>query len=201
VGFDNTLSEKTVFLHGKSMFLRKGNDEVIGVKCFQVCYIPVMDQDLMLRRKWTFRAHGKQIVLVKKRNERSEHVFMKAFLWALYLPQFPNLTIEVAIGGRYKPDLVAMDPNGAPLFWGEAGYIGTSKLRNLLRRYGTTHFAVAKWNSSLKPFQGMIKNALRGTRRDGPVDLLCFQEDSVQRFMDEAGIIHLSHDDLEWIRI
>ena len=65
-----------------------------------------MDQDLMLRRKWTFKAHGKQIVLVKKRNEQSRHVLMKAFLWALYLPSFPRLTVEVGIGERFKPDVV-----------------------------------------------------------------------------------------------
>jgi hypothetical protein len=71
-----------------------------------------MDKDLMLRRKRTFRAHGKQIVLVKKRNEHSAHVFMKAFLRALYLLRFPHLSVEIRIGGRCKPDVVALDPGG-----------------------------------------------------------------------------------------
>jgi hypothetical protein len=160
-----------------------------------------MNQDLMLRRKWTFRAHGKQIVLVKKRNEQSAHVFMKAFIWALYLPRFSDLTVEIGIGGRYKPDVVALSPEGSPLFWGEAGHIGTSKLRALLRRYGSTHFAIGKWDSPIKPFEGMVQSALKGTRRESPVDLLRFPRDSVKRFMDPSGTLHVSHDELEWIRL
>ena len=160
-----------------------------------------MDRDLMLRRKWTFRAHGRQIVLVKKRNEQSAHVYMKAFLWALYLPRYPNLFIETGIGGRYKPDLVALNPSGYPLFWGEAGHIGRNKVRALLRRYASTHFAVAKWESPLKPFESMLGRDLRGIHRGGAVDLLRFPGDSVNRFMDESGTIHLSFDDIELIRL
>jgi len=199
--FDNTLSEKHIFFERKRVPVWKWKDKGIGEKYFQVCYTLIMDKDLMLRRKWTFRAHGRQIVLIKKRNEQSAHVFMKAFLWALYLPQFPNLSVEIGVGGRYKPDVVALDPNGSPRFWGEAGHIGRNKVRNLLRRYGSTHFAIAKWDSPLKPFEGMIRSALKGTCRDSPVDLLQFPGDSVNRFMDNAGIIRLSHDDLEWIRM
>lgn len=62
-----------------------------------------MTSELMLRRKWTLRAHGEQVVFVKKRNERAEHVLMKSFLWALYLPDYPDLTVEISIGDRYKP--------------------------------------------------------------------------------------------------
>jgi hypothetical protein len=160
-----------------------------------------MDQDLMLRRKWTFRAHDKQIVLVKKSNERSAHVFMKIFVWALYLPLFSNLKIEVDVGGRYKPDVVSLDQNGRPLFWGEAGYIATSKLHTLLKKYGSTHFAIAKWDSPIKPLESVVKNALEGIHRDGPVDLICFPKESANIFIDDAGNIDLTHDKVEWIRL
>lgn len=160
-----------------------------------------MDQDLMLRRKWTFKAHGKQIVLVKKRNEQSRHVLMKAFLWALYLPSFPRLTVEVGIGERFKPDVVSLTPAGTPDFWGEAGHTGIQKTRYLLRRYRTTHIAVGKWDVQLKPFASIVTKALAGVERDQPVDLLRFPSDSAERFIDGEGNVHLTHDDLEWIRI
>ena len=41
-----------------------------------------MSSDLLLRRKLTLRAHGEQVVFVKKSRESLEHVLMKAFLWA-----------------------------------------------------------------------------------------------------------------------
>jgi len=168
---------------------------------FELVTIRKMDQDLMLRRKWTFRTHGRQIVLVKKRNEQSRHVLMKAFLWSLYLPSFPLLTVEVGIGEHFKPDVVSLSPAGTPEFWGEAGHTEIRKIRFLLRRYRSTHIAVAKWNSRLKPFEDIIRKAVADLDRDQPIDLLNFPPDSSDRFMDKGGNIHLTHDDLEWVRI
>ena len=160
-----------------------------------------MESDLQLSRKWTFRAQDKQIVLVKRHYEKSAHVLMKGFIWALYLPYYPNLTVEVAIGDRYKPDVVALDELGKPQFWGEAGQITLQKTRSLLRRYRATHFAVAKWQTPLRPYIEMVKEALQGLKRESPVDLINFQEDSVQRFIDENGQITIDHDSLNWVRL
>lgn len=85
-----------------------------------------MTSDLFLRRKWPLRAHGWQVIFVKQPNESSEHVLVKALLWALYLPQYPGLAVEVAAGDRDKPDLVALDGCGALHFWAEAGHIDVS---------------------------------------------------------------------------
>jgi len=159
-----------------------------------------MDRERMLRRKWTLRAHDRQIVLVKRANEQSVHVLLKAFLWALYLPSYPDLTVEIAIGDRYKPDLVALDSYGVPKFWGEAGQLGLEKIRSIVRRYRSTHFAIAKWNTALSPFREIVKKTLDGVERKSPLDLLCFPDDSIERFIDERGEIHIKHDFLEWVR-
>ena len=71
-----------------------------------------MTEELALRRKYTMRAHGKQMVFIKKSLESRIHVLTKAFLWALYLPDYPDLAVEVPVGGRYKPDLVQFDVKG-----------------------------------------------------------------------------------------
>ena len=44
-------------------------------------------------------------------------------------------------------------------------------------------------------------DALDGLRRSAPVDLLCFPEDSPEHFIDDRGHIHLSHRDLDWVRL
>ncbi len=77
-----------------------------------------------LRRKLTLRAHGRTLVLVKRPEERGEHVVRKALLWTLYLPRYPKLRVEQALPfpSRYKPDLYALDATGrAAAFWGECG--------------------------------------------------------------------------------
>jgi hypothetical protein len=160
-----------------------------------------MTEDLFLRRKWTLRAHGRKVVFVKKANERAVHVLMKAFLWALYLPAYPDLAVEIPVGDRYKPDVVSLDPRGQPRFWGEAGHVGPGKIRSLVRRYRHTHFALAKWSTPLNPFVEMVRDALEEFTRSAPFDLLCFPADSAARFIDEDGQIHLTHDDLEWMRL
>jgi hypothetical protein len=160
-----------------------------------------MESQLKLRRKWTFRAQGKQIVLVKKHYEKRAHVLMKAFIWALYLPHYPNLTVEVLIGDRYKPDVVALDQQGMPEFWGEAGQTTVKKIHSLLKRYRSTHFAIAKWRASLNPLIHMVKAGLDGLKRSSPVDLISFQEDAAERFIDENGNITIHHRSLDWVRL
>jgi hypothetical protein len=160
-----------------------------------------MSDDLMLRRKWTLRAHGKQVVFLKKANERREHVLMKAFLWALYLPVYPDLVVEIRIGDRYKPDVVSLDVQDRPRFWGEAGHVGANKIRSLARRYRDTHFAIAKWDTHLDPFVALVSDAVVGLKRSAPIDLLRFPRNSAHRFIDERGNIELSHAELEWTQV
>lgn len=163
-----------------------------------------MTSDLFLRRKWTLRAHGQQVVFVKKSNERRVHVLMKAFLWALYLPQYPDLKVEIPIGDRYKPDVVSLDtldPFADPRFWGEAGQVGVDKIESLARRYRQTHFAIAKWETNLEPLAEIVGDVLAEHERSAPFDLLCFPDDSAERFIDADGRVRLSHDDVDWQRL
>lgn len=160
-----------------------------------------MTSELFLRRKWTFQAHGRQVVFVKHPNERVSHVLMKAFLWALYLPEFPDLTVEVPIGDRYKPDVVSVDERGEPRFWGESGEVNRKKISSLVRRFRHTHFAIAKWATRLDPHVAAVGEALDGFRRTAPFDLISFPDDSDTRFIDGRGRIHLTHDDVVWTRL
>jgi hypothetical protein len=160
-----------------------------------------MTSDLFLRRKWTLRAHGEQVVFVKRANERAEHVVMKAFLWALYLPIYPDLVVEVPIGDRYKPDVVSLNRRGRPRFWGEAGHVSPEKIRSLVRRYRQTHFALAKWDTPLDPFVDTAHAAINEFEPDAPFDLLHFPADSADRFIGDRGEINVTHADLEWVRL
>jgi len=164
--------------------------------------------DPIIPRKWMLQAHDQRNVFLWGRQERSVHTIMKALLWALYLPQYPQMSVEIRIGDRYKPDVVAMPQqpdiyqvNDAPLFWGESGQVGRDKIENLTRRYHNTHFAIAKWDTALTPVVGMVEKLLIGVDRSAPFDLITFPSDSISRFIDDAGNISISHDDLDWVRL
>jgi hypothetical protein len=160
-----------------------------------------MTDELLLRRKWTLRAHGRQVVFAKKPGESEHHVLMKALLWALYLPDYPDVIVEVAVGDRYKPDLVALDTRGEPRFWAEAGEVRVEKMRSLVRRHRSTHFVVAKWDVRLAPYVELARGALAGTRRQAPFDLVVFPADSADRFINDAGEIRVTHAQLEWVQL
>lgn len=158
--------------------------------------------DRHLRRKLTLRAHGEQVVFVKNKRERIEHVWMKAFIWALYLPQYPGLSVEIPVGDKYKPDVVLMDDlRGRPVFWGEAGHVGADKIDALVRRYPDTHFAMGKWDTGLDAFIEMVEEATAEVERSAPFDLIRFPAESDERFIDAKGRVHLTHGDVAWTRI
>jgi hypothetical protein len=160
-----------------------------------------MGDDLALRRKWTLRAHGRQMIFVKRPQEQTSHVVMKALIWGLYLPEYPDLSIEPALADRYEPDVASLGPDRRPRFWGEAGQVTPTKIRSLAKRYRETHFAIAKWATRLAPQRSIIQKAAAGIERSAPIDLLIFPEDAAERFIDESGTIRVTHDDLEWVRL
>ncbi|MCS3667512.1 hypothetical protein GGP77_001746 [Salinibacter ruber] len=155
-----------------------------------------------LRRKLTLRAHDEQIVLVKRKQERIEHVWMKAFLWALHLPHYPDLDVEVAVDDKYKPDVVAMDRRrGRPQFWGEAGAVGPDKTEHLVTAYPDTHLAFSKWDRSLDAVRDPVDRAAQTADRTAPIDLFRVPADGAERFVDAKGRIAVSRDDLRWVRV
>lgn len=155
-----------------------------------------------LRRKVTLRTHGEQVVFVKRKHERIEHVWMKAYLWALYLPSYPDLQVEIDIGDKYKPDVVSLNRRRRrPHFWGEAGQVGPDKIGALLDRHPSAHFAIAKWARPLDPLLSRVEEAVHEVERTAPVDLLSFPDDSADRFIDERGTIDLSFAEVNWIRV
>jgi hypothetical protein len=156
-----------------------------------------MENDQLLKRKFTFRLGDEKLVLIKKPVESQRHVVMKALLWALYLPEYPDLQVEVPIGNKYKPDLVQAGP-GDPRFWGEAGRIGSEKLRRILKRYSRTHFALAVWGADLAILTDRVLRKIRRLGRPAPVDLIRFPTDADRRFIDAGGRIVIRHEDLDW---
>lgn len=173
-----------------------------------------MRTDLALRRTLRLRAHDgtgwQKLILVKKRGEGIEHVWMKAILWALYLPDFPAMSVETPIGDTYKPDLVQLAPppgglaygDPEPIFWGEAGKVSEKKWQSLFRRFPDTQFAVAKWTSpaGLAPHADILHRAMDGRARRAPVDLLAIPPHAAD-FVADDGTVSVTFADLHRQRL
>jgi len=91
-----------------------------------------------------FRLAGEKLRLWQRRGESYEHILMKALGYAMFAEKYPTLEIEVKVGLRYKPDLVARDASGEFLFWGEAGANSLRKTAWLLKHTRMKKLALFK---------------------------------------------------------
>ena len=95
-----------------------------------------------------FRLAGQKVRLWQRNGESYEHVLMKALGFAMFTSEYSTLEIEMKVGLRYKPDLVARDDNGEFLFWGEAGANSLRKTAWLLKHTRLRKLVLFKigWN-------------------------------------------------------
>ncbi len=166
-----------------------------------------MISPVLSRRRWKLHAHGQSIVVKYGVRERFVHPLMKAYLWALYLPDYPSASIEIRIGDKYKPDVIAFDgkpavyeANPKPLFWGEAGRTGKDKIHSIVRRFPDTHFVMSKWDTGLKSYVDLVSEALDSVKRTAPFDLISFPESS-KECVDEDGNITITFEDVKRVRL
>lgn len=82
---------------------------------------------------YDFELAGRKVKLWQRTGESYEHILLKALGYAMFVEKFPNMEIEMRVGLRYKPDLVARNENGDFLFWGEAGENSLRKTAWLLK--------------------------------------------------------------------
>jgi hypothetical protein len=166
-----------------------------------------MISPILSRRRWKLYAHNQHIVVNYGLRERFVHPLMKAYIWALYLPQYPTASIEIRINDKYKPDVIAYENKPSvyeahpqPLFWGEAGRTGKDKIHSIVKRFPDTHFAMSKWDTRLAPYVDLLSEALDGVKRSAPFDLINFPEAS-KACVDDNGNITVTFDDVEWVRL
>lgn len=153
-----------------------------------------MGSEQSLRRKWTFRAGGRQIILVKNPQERAEHVLVKGLIWSLYLPAYPEATIEPPSQRRYKPDVAAFAPEDPSrvVFWGESGHASPDKLAYLFKHFPDVHFALGKWDVSPQSVRRQVEIAASGAKRRRPIDCLCFPPDGFENLVGPRGELQAS---------
>ena len=91
-----------------------------------------------------FNLTGRRVRLWQRNGESYEHILMKALGYAMFVGEFPTLEIEIKVGLRYKPDLIARNAAGDFLFWGEAGANSIRKTVWLLKHTHTKKLVLFK---------------------------------------------------------
>lgn len=113
-----------------------------------------------------FQLAGERMRLWQRRGESYEHVLMKALGYAMFARQYPTLEIEVKVGLRYKPDLVARNADGEFLFWGEAGANSLRKTNWLLKHTRIERLALFKIGQNASQFVEQLRQEIPAKYRD-----------------------------------
>ncbi|HXH69766.1 MAG TPA: hypothetical protein VNI60_05395 [Pyrinomonadaceae bacterium] len=116
-----------------------------------------------------FQLVGKRMRLWQRQGESYEHILMKALGFAMFVKEYPTLEIEVKVGLRYRPDLIARNRNSDFLFWGECGANSLRKTNWLLKHTRTKKLVLFKIGQNLeqltKQLRGEIAEKYRSQNR------------------------------------
>jgi hypothetical protein len=107
-----------------------------------------------------FQLAGQRMRLWQRTGESYEHVLMKALGYAMFAGKYPTLLIEIKVGLRYKPDLVARDEAGNFLFWGEAGANSLRKTNWLLKHTNIKKLALFKIGQNTAQLAGQLRDEI-----------------------------------------
>lgn len=127
--------------------------------------------------------------------ESYEHVLMKALGYAMFVKEFPHLEIEVRVGLRYKPDLVARETDGRFSFWGECGANSLRKTAWLLKHAKVDKLVLFKIENNVAQLISQIREEIpERYRPDGKLRVINFVQDIVQ-LTEEREILNVPR---EW---
>ena len=112
-----------------------------------------------------FQLAGKRMRLWQRQGESYEHILMKALGFAMFSGKYPTLEIEVKVGLRYKPDLIAQNAQGDFLFWGECGANSLRKTVWLLKHTRTQKLALFKIDQNLEQLTKQLREEISAKYR------------------------------------
>ena len=119
---------------------------------------------------YEFELAGRRVRLWQRAGEGYGHVLLKALGYALFVGEYPHLEIEVRVGLRYKPDLVARNDDGAGArfpFWGECGMVSMRKVAWLLKHGGVGRLALLKIDYGVGALVRELRDAVEPRYREG----------------------------------
>ncbi|HEY0657040.1 MAG TPA: hypothetical protein VGD05_01125 [Pyrinomonadaceae bacterium] len=127
-----------------------------------------------------FQLAKNRVRLWQRSGESFEHILMKALGYAMFVGEYPHLEIEMKIGLRYKPDLIARSGSGEYDFWGEAGANSIRKTHWILKHTRTAKLALFKIGQNNESLIKQLREEIPAKyRADDKLVLINFVSDIV----------------------
>lgn len=127
-----------------------------------------------------FTAGNEKLRLWQATGESYEHVLMKALAYSIFVGRYPNLQVEIRVGLRYKPDLIAIDEDGEFDLWVECGMVSLLKTAWLMKQTSARAVKIFKiaWNT--EQYAEQLRNVIPAKYRpDGRLRIYNFVSEIV----------------------
>lgn len=134
---------------------------------------------------YDFELRGRRVRLWQRPGESYEHILMKALGFVMFVDEFPNLEIEVKVGLRYKPDIVAQNEQGEFVFWGECGANSVRKTVWLLKHARVEKMVLFKIGQNVRQLIEQLREEIAPRYRiNEKLSLINFNNDIVDLTAD-----------------
>ena len=139
---------------------------------------------------YDFELAGRRVRLWQRVGESYAHVLMKALGFAMFVESYPTLEIELPVGLRYKPDLVARNGDARSFsFWGECGMVSMRKVAWLLKHGGVERLVLFKTGVNAVALADELRDAVDARYRPpGRLAIINFVSDIDARTADARRI-------------
>lgn len=141
-----------------------------------------------------FYLAGNRVRLWQRPGESHEHILMKALGYAMFIGEYPNLEIEVKVGLRYKPDLIAIKSGGDFEFWGECGANSIRKTHWILKHTRTEKLVLFKIGQNVKQIIKQLRGEIPAKYRAGDRLILINFVSDISGLTAERQISKVSRD-------
>ncbi|HSK72133.1 MAG TPA: hypothetical protein VK892_10590 [Pyrinomonadaceae bacterium] len=141
-----------------------------------------------------FSLAGRRVRLWQRQGESYEHILMKALSYAMFVEKYPHLEIEVKIGLRYKPDLIARGEDGELEFWGECGANSIRKTAWILKHTRTKKFVLFKIGQNVVQLLEQLREEIQAKYRPNGRFLLVNFRDEIADLTASRQIEKVSQD-------
>lgn len=118
---------------------------------------------------------GEKLRLWQSSGESYEHVLMKALAYSIFSANHPQLQVEVKVGLRYKPDLIAVREDGEFDLWVECGMVSITKTAWLMKHTTARKVVICKIDLNATQFAAQLRSAIAAKyRSEGRLSILNF---------------------------
>jgi len=122
--------------------------------------LELRSDDFAMGKSYHFKVDKESLSIYKEPNEHYVKTFMQVLGYYLYKPDYPTLQISSNTYKRYKSDLIALDYESEPTFWGTCFERDYQKIEYLCRHTNIQKVVFFEIADDITPFIQLLRNKI-----------------------------------------